>query len=123
MRRRWSVGRIGVVANVLTTWLEKMMQISILGLGAMQVFDGHLSIGALVAFTMLSGRVTGPLVQIVALINEYQQTALSVKMLGKVMDHPPERDPDQRGTRPADRRPAGVPGRALPLRRQRRRRH
>ncbi len=34
------------------------------------------------------------------MINEYQQTALSVKMLGKVMDHPPERDPNQRGIRP-----------------------
>jgi ATP-binding cassette subfamily B protein len=77
-----------------------MMQLSILGLGAVQVFDGHLSIGALVAFNMLSGRVTGPLVQIVSLINEYQQAALSVKMLGKVMDHAPERDPNQRGTRP-----------------------
>ncbi len=100
VRRRWSVGRIGVAANVLTTWLEKMMQISILGFGAVAVFDGNLSIGALVAFNMLSGRVTGPLVQMVALINEYQQTALSVKMLGKVMDHAPERDPEQRGARP-----------------------
>jgi ATP-binding cassette subfamily B protein len=56
--------------------------------------------GALVAFNMLAGRVTGPLVQIVGLINEYQQTALAVKMLGTVMDHPPERDPNQRGIRP-----------------------
>jgi ATP-binding cassette subfamily B protein len=39
-------------------------------------------------------------VQIVGLINEYQQTALSVKMLGQVMDHPPERDPTHRGTKP-----------------------
>jgi len=54
----------------------------------------------LVAFNMLSGRVTGPLVQIVSLINEYQQVELSVKMLGKVMDHAPERDPNQRGIRP-----------------------
>jgi ATP-binding cassette subfamily B protein len=98
--RRESVGRIGAAANVLTGWLEKMMQISILGLGAMQVFDGNLTIGALVAFNMLSCRVTGPLVQMVSLINEYQQTALSVKMLGRVMDHAPERDPNQRGTRP-----------------------
>ncbi len=98
--RRESVGRIGALANAATGWLEKMMQISILGLGAMEVFDGRISIGALVAFNMLSGRVTGPLVQMVALINEYQQTALSVKMLGKVMNHAPERDPAQRGTRP-----------------------
>jgi subfamily B ATP-binding cassette protein HlyB/CyaB len=64
------------------------------------VFGGHLSIGALVAFNMLSGRVSGPLVQIVALINEYQETALSVKMLGTVMDHPPERDASFKGAQP-----------------------
>jgi ATP-binding cassette subfamily B protein len=73
---------------------------TILALGAKLVFDGTLSMGALVAFNMLSGRVTGPLVQIVSLINEYQQAELSVKMLAKVMDHAPERDPNQRGIRP-----------------------
>ena len=101
VRRRGSVGRLGAFANVLTGGIEKLMQVSILGLGAMEVFDGRLSIGALVGFNMLAGRVTGPLVQIVSLINEYQQTALSVKMLGRVMDHPSERDPNQRGSRPA----------------------
>jgi subfamily B ATP-binding cassette protein HlyB/CyaB len=71
------------------------MQISVLGLGSISVFEGSLSLGALVAFNIVAGRVTGPLVQIVALINEYQQVALSVRMLGTIMQHPPERDPAQ----------------------------
>lgn len=100
VRRRATVGRISAIAMVLTNGLEKMMQIGILGVGATEVFDNRLSIGALVAFNMLAGRVTGPLVQMVSLINEYQQTALSVRMLAQVMDHKPERDPAQRGTRP-----------------------
>ncbi len=100
VRRHATVGRIGILANVLTSSLEKFMQVTVLGIGATSVFDGSLSLGALVAFTMLSGRVTGPLVQIVGLVNEYQDTALSVRMLGTVMDHPPERDPNQRGLRP-----------------------
>ena len=100
VRRHGTVGRIGAVANVLISGLDKIMQISVLGVGAIAVFDGSLTIGALVAFNMLSGRVSGPLVQIVALINEYQETALSVKMLGTVMDHPPERDPNFQGARP-----------------------
>ena len=100
VRRRATVGYFSAVAVVLVQGLQNMMQMSILGLGAVHVFDGTLSIGALVAFNMLAGRVTGPLVQVVSLINEYQQTAVSVKMLGKVMDHPPERDPNQRGIRP-----------------------
>jgi ATP-binding cassette subfamily B protein len=100
VRRHATVGRISAFANVLTGSIDKVMQMSILALGALDVFDGRLSVGALVAFTMLSGRVSGPLLQIVGLINEYQETALSVKMLGTVMDHPPERNSDQRGTRP-----------------------
>ncbi|HVI37704.1 MAG TPA: peptidase domain-containing ABC transporter, partial [Gaiellales bacterium] len=101
VRRHASVGRIVALAGVLTGVLDKLMQVSVLGLGAVDVFDGRLSIGALVAFTMLAGRVSGPLVQIVGLINEYQETALSVRMLATVMDHPPERDPRHQGVRPA----------------------
>ena len=101
VRRHAKVGHIGAVANVLTASLDKVMQVSVLGFGAVSVFDGTLSIGALVAFTMLSGRVSGPLVQMVGLINEYQETALSVKMLGSVMDHPTERDGTTSASRPA----------------------
>ncbi|MBL8629015.1 MAG: peptidase domain-containing ABC transporter [Rhodospirillaceae bacterium] len=100
IRRRATVGYFGAAAVVLTNSLQAGMQMAILGVGATMVFDGSLSMGALIAFNMLSGRVTGPLVQIVSLINEYQQTALAVKMLGTVMDHPPERDINQRGVRP-----------------------
>ncbi len=100
VRRHMSVGQIAAFANVMTTALEKGMQIAVLGFGALDVFNGQLSIGALVAFNMLSGRVSGPLVQIVALINEYQETALSVQMLGHVMNHPPERDDRHQGLKP-----------------------
>jgi subfamily B ATP-binding cassette protein HlyB/CyaB len=99
-RRRATVGRIGALAGVLTHGLDKAMQISVLGFGAVQVFEGHLSIGALVAFNMVSGRVTGPLVQIVGLISEYQETSLALRMLGSVMRQPPEREPDRIGMTP-----------------------
>lgn len=94
------VSRMAAGANVVTQCLEKLMGIAVIGLGAYSVFDGSLSIGALVAFNMLSARVTGPLVQIVGLINEYQETALSIQMLGTVMNHPPERPANYRGIRP-----------------------
>ena len=77
------------------------MQISVLGLGAVEVFNSDLSVGALVAFNMVSGRVSGPLVQIVGLLNEYQETSLAVRMLGTVMTHPAERDPRIQGISPA----------------------
>ncbi len=99
--RQSEVGRIAAVANTATTMLDRVMQISVLGIGAHAVFAGSMSIGALVAFTMLAARVSGPLLQVVGLINEYQETALSVQMLGSVMDQPPERAAAANATRPA----------------------
>lgn len=100
VRRQWEVGDIGALGGALTGLMEKLMQVAVIGLGALMVFEGALSIGALVAFTMLAGRVTGPLVQIVGLIGEYQEAALSVRMLAHVMDAVPERGTGARPGRP-----------------------
>jgi ATP-binding cassette subfamily B protein len=94
LRRLIVVGRISTTANVVTSTIDKLTQIAVLGLGAKMVFSGEMSIGALVAFTMLASRVSGPLLQVVTLINEYQETVLSARMLATIMDHPPERAPD-----------------------------
>ena len=91
LRRQWDVGAIGAMAASVTGFLEKLMQVSVIAFGAALVLQAHLSTGALVAFVMLAGRVTGPLVQIVGLINEYQEAALSVRMLAGVMNQKPER--------------------------------
>ena len=97
---RTEVFNIGIIGMVMTAGLDRLMTLTVLSLGVVAVFDGSLSIGALVAFSMLSSRVTQPLIQVVGLINEYQQTALSVKMLGTVMNHPPERDINHHGIMP-----------------------
>jgi ATP-binding cassette subfamily B protein len=100
VRMRTSVTHFNIVATTVTGFLGQIMSFTVLALGVSQVFNGHLSLGGLVAFNMLSSRVSGPLLQLVGLINEYQQVALSVRMLGTLMDHPPERDPAQRGISP-----------------------
>lgn len=96
----YRVGKISISARAISGFLEQLMSIVIVTFGAMLVFDNKLSVGALVAFQMISGRVSGPLVQIVSLIHEYQETALSVRMLGEVMNAPAERGVDSRGLMP-----------------------
>ncbi|MCF6176026.1 MAG: ATP-binding cassette domain-containing protein [Victivallaceae bacterium] len=88
--RHFRVGKISLTAKTLSQLIEKLLTVTIIWVGAMSVFDKELTVGALIAFQMLSGRVTGPLVRLVSLIHEYQQTALSVRMLGNVMNAPPE---------------------------------
>jgi ATP-binding cassette subfamily B protein len=84
------VGKISMAAQSLSQMLEMMMTVSVIWVGAYLVFNHTLSIGALIAFQMLANRVTGPIVKMVGLIHEYQQIALSVRMLGIVMNTPPE---------------------------------
>jgi ATP-binding cassette subfamily B protein len=97
---RFRVEKISTVAQALTGLLEKLMSVTIIALGALDVFSGAMTIGALVAFNMLAGRVSGPLVQIVTMVHEYQEVALSVRMLGEIMNQRQERSGHARGLRP-----------------------
>ncbi len=112
LRQRWAqgsalsvtmqvrVGRISIGAQALIGCLEKLSTIAIVWIGALKVFDGSLSVGELIAIQMLASRVSSPLVQIVSLINEAQQTALSVRMLGEIMNRKPEQELTRAGLRP-----------------------
>ena len=84
------VGKISMTAQSISQMLEMLMTICVIWVGAHLVFGHTISIGALIAFQMLANRVTGPLVKMVGLIHEYQQIALSVRMLGVVMNTPGE---------------------------------
>lgn len=84
------VGKISMTANTAMGFLEKSMLVAVIAVGAHAVFDQTLTVGSLIAFQMLSGRVVSPLVQIVSLVHEYQESALSVKMLGEIMNRPAE---------------------------------
>ncbi len=87
----YRVGKMSLGAMSIVQFLSKTMPIAVIGFGAQSVFDGTLTVGALVAFNMLSGRVVNPLVQIVGLVHSYQQVSLSVRMLGSVMNASSER--------------------------------
>ena len=89
--RNFDVGKISLVARSVSQTLEKLMIVAVVGGGALIVFSGGMSVGELVAFQMLAGRVSSPLVRLVALIHEYQEALLSVRMLGNVMNAAPER--------------------------------
>ena len=84
------VGKISITATTISKFLEKLLTVMIIWFGANMVLKGTLSVGELVAFQMIAGRVTGPLVQLVSLVHSYQECALSVRMLGSVMNREQE---------------------------------
>ncbi len=96
---RFRLEKVSSFAQAAVGYLEKMMVVAIIGFGTLQVFGESMTVGALIAFNMLAGRVSGPLVSIVTMVQEYQEVALSVRMLGEVMNQRPERSGRSSGIR------------------------
>lgn len=102
VERYRQVGQLSAFARTFSGLLEKLLTVGIISLGAILVFQGTITVGALIAYNMLAGRVTGPLVQLATLIQDFQETGLSVKMLGEIMNRPAEAA-SERGLQPAFR--------------------
>ncbi len=102
MQRRWEeqlasyvraafrTNNLGNVTGQVASFINKLTTVLILWAGAYLVMDNQLSIGQLVAFNMLAGRVSGPLLRVVQLWQEFQQAGISVQRLGDILNAPPE---------------------------------
>jgi len=78
------------VAGQVATGVQKITTVAILWVGAYHVIGGELSIGQLIAFNMLSAQVTGPMLRLVNLWQDFQQVGISVQRLGDVLNTQPE---------------------------------
>jgi len=82
----FDVMTISNVAGALTQFLQKFMTISIMVVGSFLVIEQQITLGVLIGFNMLAGRVTGPIAMLVGLIHEYQQVKVSANMLADIMN-------------------------------------
>ena len=73
-------------AGALGQLVQKIFDIAILWVGAHMVMAGNLTIGGLIAFRMLSGRVSGPVLRLVQSWQDFQQTGISMKRLGDIFN-------------------------------------
>ncbi|WP_024850841.1 type I secretion system permease/ATPase [Hydrogenovibrio kuenenii] len=78
------------IANQSAEFISKIMMLGILYFGAHAVIAGDLTIGQFIAFNMLAGRVSGPILKIVHLWQDFQQAGISVKRLGDILNMPTE---------------------------------
>lgn len=77
------LGLAGEILNAATT-------VVILWVGANMVLAQELSIGQLIAFNMLMGSALSPLMGLIGLWDEIQETAVAMERLGDVLDIEPE---------------------------------
>ena len=81
------------ISSNIGDFLTKFSSLLILWYGAKLVIEHQLTVGQLVAFQMLSGRVTGPLLRLVQLWQNLQQVLLSVDRIGDILNVAPEAEP------------------------------
>ncbi len=73
---------LSTIANESVSLIGKLVTVATLWLGARLVIDGQLSVGQLIAFNMLAGRVAQPIMRLAQLWTNFQQTGVSVQRLG-----------------------------------------
>jgi ATP-binding cassette subfamily C protein LapB len=81
------------LALTFTSTAQQLNYLAMVVLGVFLILDGKLSVGALVASTMLSGRVLSPISGLAAVITRATQTFVSFKSLSRVMALERERPP------------------------------
>ena len=83
--------KLSITYNTAANTLDQLQTLAILCVGAWLVMHNtNFTIGMLVAFQMFSGRLSGPVLRLVGLWQEFQQADIAVKRLGDVMNAPAE---------------------------------
>uniref|UniRef100_UPI002630BE41 ABC transporter transmembrane domain-containing protein n=1 Tax=Propionivibrio sp. TaxID=2212460 RepID=UPI002630BE41 len=77
---------LGTVAHEGVSLVGKLVTVATLWLGARLVINGDLTVGQLIAFNMLAGRVATPVMRLAQLWTDFQQTGISVQRLGDILN-------------------------------------
>jgi subfamily B ATP-binding cassette protein HlyB/CyaB len=90
VRSAFSVSNLSTVASQGAGLINKLTTALILWTGAKLVIEGQISVGQLVAFNMLAGRVNGPILRVAQTWQDFQQIRVSIKRLADILDTEPE---------------------------------
>jgi ATP-binding cassette, subfamily B, bacterial HlyB/CyaB len=77
-------------ANSFSQFLNQLSGLLLLWVGAYLVLKGQLTLGQLIAFRIIAGYTTSPLLRLVQLWQNFQETSLSLERLSDIVDAPRE---------------------------------
>jgi len=107
-QKRWeeNIGKIAqlslksrlfsTMAVNFTAFLQQMATVAVVILGVYKISDGELTMGALIACTLLTRRALAPISQVASLLTRYHQARTSLDTLNKMMALPVEREPGKK---------------------------
>ncbi len=79
-------------AGSTSQFLNQFSNLLLLWVGAYLVLSNHLSLGQLIAFRIIAGYTTTPLLRLIQLWQNFQETALSLERLSDIINHPQEQE-------------------------------
>lgn len=103
MQRKWERSTIFLarVSNQLrllsattinsTIWLQQLVSLSVIVLGVYRIGAGELSMGGLIACTMLASRAMAPFAQVAGLLTQYHNASTALTSLNEIMAREVER--------------------------------
>jgi ATP-binding cassette subfamily B protein len=77
-------------AGSASNFLNQLSGLLVLWVGAYLVLKGQMSLGQLIAFRIISGYVTSPLLRLAQLWQNFQEVGLSLERLSDIVDSAPE---------------------------------
>ena len=84
------------LATSFTSFAIQFTTVMVIIFGVYQIAEGNMTMGALVAATMLTGRAMAPLGSVAGLLARYQQTKIGLKSLDQLMKKATERPADKK---------------------------
>ncbi len=93
-----SSGKARFISGLATTFAQVSIQLVVVAVvvyGVYLIGDGEITMGALVAATILTGRALAPLSSIAAMLTRLQQSRVALKSLDGIMNAPVERSADK----------------------------
>jgi ATP-binding cassette subfamily B protein len=83
------------IASSSSRFLNNISMLLVLWVGTYMVLGGELTLGQLIAFRIISGYVTSPILRLAQVWQNFQETALSIERLADIVDNPQEGQEDR----------------------------
>lgn len=95
------VKNLQAIAGTIFGTIQQIAYVAMIAWGAVEVFSNNMSMGALIACSILSGRINGPLVgQLPSLVVQWSYSRSSLQMLDSIMTLPVDRPAEVELLRP-----------------------
>ena len=88
----FTTSSVNTIFYSYSNFLNTLSSLLVLWMGAELVVSGQLTLGGLIAFRILTGYVTGPLLRLARLWQRFQETSLSMELLADIADSPVEEE-------------------------------